>query len=328
MLPEFKVKVEMRQGGARQEAGKVGGVGSCGRVVLCHLADRFQISKYGGSPLPEPVNQPVQTQRTMWPSEMLPELRAGYLPGCFAAFSRQQLRCQGCQGKCHPDQEGYFQNLMWYVLSDSTKAIPLSIETVPQDQGRQPAGHLPEAWATVEVTSSKPREVEPEFVDVGGPDQFAQPRKNRPQAPPAANKRRSNGSREAADRRKATTGTTGPQPAATTKGQQPQQRGQQQKDRATRATAINSVPTTPAAAAPGRKPLSFPVLLPQTPVEGILDFPGSVTEREREREEERERERKRGEREREREERERERERERGDSLLSLVGYTRFDRKI
>jgi cell fate regulator YaaT (PSP1 superfamily) len=28
---EFKVKVEMRQIGARQEAGKVGGIGSCGR---------------------------------------------------------------------------------------------------------------------------------------------------------------------------------------------------------------------------------------------------------------------------------------------------------
>ncbi|RYY93407.1 MAG: hypothetical protein EOO11_19775, partial [Chitinophagaceae bacterium] len=32
---EFKVKVEMRQIGARQEAGKVGGIGSCGRELCC-----------------------------------------------------------------------------------------------------------------------------------------------------------------------------------------------------------------------------------------------------------------------------------------------------
>ncbi|WP_315818422.1 regulatory iron-sulfur-containing complex subunit RicT [Paraflavitalea speifideaquila] len=32
---EFKVKVEMRQIGARQEAAKVGGVGSCGRELCC-----------------------------------------------------------------------------------------------------------------------------------------------------------------------------------------------------------------------------------------------------------------------------------------------------
>ena len=32
---EFRVKVEMRQIGARQEAGKVGGIGSCGRELCC-----------------------------------------------------------------------------------------------------------------------------------------------------------------------------------------------------------------------------------------------------------------------------------------------------
>ena len=32
---EFRVKVEMRQIGARQEAGKIGGIGSCGRELCC-----------------------------------------------------------------------------------------------------------------------------------------------------------------------------------------------------------------------------------------------------------------------------------------------------
>jgi cell fate regulator YaaT (PSP1 superfamily) len=32
---EFRVKVEMRQIGSRQEAGKVGGIGSCGRELCC-----------------------------------------------------------------------------------------------------------------------------------------------------------------------------------------------------------------------------------------------------------------------------------------------------
>jgi cell fate regulator YaaT (PSP1 superfamily) len=35
LASEFKVKVEMRQIGARQEAGKVGGIGSCGRELCC-----------------------------------------------------------------------------------------------------------------------------------------------------------------------------------------------------------------------------------------------------------------------------------------------------
>lgn len=35
LASEFKVKVEMRQIGARQESGKVGGIGSCGRELCC-----------------------------------------------------------------------------------------------------------------------------------------------------------------------------------------------------------------------------------------------------------------------------------------------------
>ena len=31
----FKVRIEMRQIGARQEAGRIGGIGSCGRELCC-----------------------------------------------------------------------------------------------------------------------------------------------------------------------------------------------------------------------------------------------------------------------------------------------------
>jgi cell fate regulator YaaT (PSP1 superfamily) len=34
-IAEFKVKVEMKQIGARQEAGRIGGIGSCGRELCC-----------------------------------------------------------------------------------------------------------------------------------------------------------------------------------------------------------------------------------------------------------------------------------------------------
>jgi cell fate regulator YaaT (PSP1 superfamily) len=34
-VSEFKVKIEMRQIGARQEAGRIGGIGSCGRELCC-----------------------------------------------------------------------------------------------------------------------------------------------------------------------------------------------------------------------------------------------------------------------------------------------------
>ena len=35
LAEEFKIRIEMRQIGARQEAGRIGGIGSCGRQLCC-----------------------------------------------------------------------------------------------------------------------------------------------------------------------------------------------------------------------------------------------------------------------------------------------------
>jgi len=57
---------------------------------------------------------------------------------------------------------------MWYSLPDSTKHYPLSIESVKKIQEQNRQGIKPEALETVEIISGKPKEVEPEFVDVVG----------------------------------------------------------------------------------------------------------------------------------------------------------------
>jgi cell fate regulator YaaT (PSP1 superfamily) len=61
-----------------------------------------------------------------------------------------------------------FKNLMWYSLPDSTKQYPVTIDNVKKIKSQNQQGIVPEALETVEVTSSKPKEVEPEFVDVVG----------------------------------------------------------------------------------------------------------------------------------------------------------------
>jgi len=61
-----------------------------------------------------------------------------------------------------------FKNLMWYTLPDSTKHYPVTIERVRKIRTLNSQGIFPEELEAVEVTSSKPKEVEPEFVDVVG----------------------------------------------------------------------------------------------------------------------------------------------------------------
>jgi len=54
------------------------------------------------------------------------------------------------------------------MLPDSTKQYPLTIERVRKIKSLNEQGVIPEELEAVELTSSKPKEVEPEFVDVVG----------------------------------------------------------------------------------------------------------------------------------------------------------------
>jgi uncharacterized protein YdaU (DUF1376 family) len=57
---------------------------------------------------------------------------------------------------------------MWYTMPDSNKQYPLSIEGAKKIKELNRQGIKPEELETVEVVSSKPKEVEPEFVDLVG----------------------------------------------------------------------------------------------------------------------------------------------------------------
>jgi cell fate regulator YaaT (PSP1 superfamily) len=75
---------------------------------------------------------------------------------------------QVAKGNAFLIKKDIFKNLMWYTLPDSTKQYPVTIEIVRKIKSQNQQGIVPETLETVEVTTSKPKEVEPEFVDVVG----------------------------------------------------------------------------------------------------------------------------------------------------------------
>jgi hypothetical protein len=72
------------------------------------------------------------------------------------------------RGRAFLVKKDIFKNLMWYTLPDSTKQYPLTIKRVKEIMAMNREGRRPDDLEAVEVVSSKPREVEPEFVDVVG----------------------------------------------------------------------------------------------------------------------------------------------------------------
>ena len=77
LASEFRVRIEMRQIGPRDEAKMIGGYGTCGRPLCCTTlvavvpADLDQDGQ-----APEPQSEPVASLRRLWPVEVLFALRA------------------------------------------------------------------------------------------------------------------------------------------------------------------------------------------------------------------------------------------------------------
>jgi len=166
---EFKVKVEMKQIGARQEAGKIGGIGSCGRELCCAtwLTDFKSVNTNAARYQNLSINQTKLSGQCGRLKCCLNYELDTYMDA-LQHFPEDADVIEVAKGRAFLIKKDIFRNLMWYSMPDSTKHYPLSIETVMKIKSQNKAGIKPEALETVDVVSGKPKEVEPEFVDVVG----------------------------------------------------------------------------------------------------------------------------------------------------------------
>lgn len=166
---EFKVKVEMRQIGARQEAGKVGGIGSCGRELCCST----WLTDFNS------VNTTVARYQNLSINQTKLSGQCGRLKCCLnyeldtyldalQGFPNDCDQIQVQKGTAYLIKKDIFKNLMWYTLPDSNKQYPVTIERVRKIKSLNRQNIIPDELEHVEVTSNRPVEVEPEFVDVVG----------------------------------------------------------------------------------------------------------------------------------------------------------------
>jgi cell fate regulator YaaT (PSP1 superfamily) len=166
---EFKVKVEMRQIGARQEAAKVGGIGSCGRELCCStwLTDFKSVNTTAARYQNLSINQSKLSGQCGRLKCCLNYELDIYLDA-LQHFPDNADILQVQKGMATLIKKDIFKNLMWYVLPDSTRQYPLTIERVRKIKQQNEQGITPLELEAVEITSNKPKEVEPEFVDVVG----------------------------------------------------------------------------------------------------------------------------------------------------------------
>jgi len=166
---EFKVKVEMRQIGARQEAGKVGGIGSCGRELCCSS----WLTEF------KSVNTNAARYQNLSINQSKLSGQCGRLKCCLnyeldtymdalRFFPEDADSIEVATSRAFLVKKDIFRNLMWYSLPDSNKQYPLTIERVKKIKELNRQGIKPESLEPVEITTNKPKEIEPVYADIVG----------------------------------------------------------------------------------------------------------------------------------------------------------------
>lgn len=166
---EFKVKVEMKQIGARQESAKVGGIGSCGRELCCStwLSDFKSVTTTIARYQNLSINQTKLSGQCGRLKCCLNYELDTYLDA-LQHFPDHSDILETMKGNAVLVKKDIFRNLMWYVLPDSSMQYPLSIETVKKIKAMNQKGVKVEQLETTEVTTSAKKEVEPQFVELVG----------------------------------------------------------------------------------------------------------------------------------------------------------------
>lgn len=166
---EFKVKVEMRQIGARQEAGKVGGIGSCGRELCCSswLTDFKSVNTNAARYQSLSINQTKLSGQCGRLKCCLNYELDTYMDA-LQFFPDDADMIEVARSRAFLVKKDIFRNLMWYTMPDSNKQYPLTIERVKKIKELNRQGIKPEELEPVEVVTGKPKEIEPVYADVVG----------------------------------------------------------------------------------------------------------------------------------------------------------------
>lgn len=232
---DFKVKVEMRQIGIRQEAAKVGGIGSCGRELCCStwLNDFKSVNTTAARYQNLSINQTKLSGQCGRLKCCLNYELDTYLDA-LQQFPDYAETLDTTMGTAHLIKKDIFKNLMWYTLPNNTKHFPLTIQRVKEIKRLNQQGQKVDELQPVEITG-KQKEVEPAFVDLVGQISLKSLERNdrrrrdqersnnRGNAPRGNDRGPQQGSRDQGAR------PQGPRPPQQNRGPQQGQGGQQQR---------------------------------------------------------------------------------------------------
>ncbi|MBN2730284.1 MAG: hypothetical protein JXR53_13750 [Bacteroidales bacterium] len=146
LADEFRIRIEMRQIGARQESAKLGGIGSCGRELCCSTyIHHFQSVS---------TNTARVQQLSLNPQKLAGQ--CGKLKCCLnyelpiyneilKLFPDSHIPLKTKKGKAYHHKSDIFKELMWYSYeNDAGSLMAIPIENVKKVLQLNKKGNFPE----------------------------------------------------------------------------------------------------------------------------------------------------------------------------------------
>jgi len=165
---EFKVKIEMRQIGARQEAGKIGGIGSCGRELCCStwLTDFKSVGTTAARYQNLSINQSKLSGQCGRLKCCLNYELDTYMDA-LEEFPKDAEMLKTQFGDARLVKTDIFKKLMVYEFSEAGKQYPLTIQKVNEVIAMNKRGEKPEHLEAIKF-ELEPAKKEIEFANVIG----------------------------------------------------------------------------------------------------------------------------------------------------------------
>lgn len=166
---DFKIKVEMKQIGIRQEAAKIGGIGSCGRELCCSswLSDFKSVTTTIARYQNLTINQTKLSGQCGRLKCCLNYELDTYLDA-LQQFPNNADVLELSRGTAQLVKKDIFKSVMWYVLPGSNQQYPVAIERVKEIRLMNVKGQRPDELGAIELSPAKAEEKEHAHVELVG----------------------------------------------------------------------------------------------------------------------------------------------------------------
>jgi cell fate regulator YaaT (PSP1 superfamily) len=154
----FRIRIEMRQIGARQEAGRIGGIGTCGRELCCSsfVSNFVSVSTHAARVQEVALNpQKLAGQCGKLKCCLNYEL-AGY-EDARKHFPDTGIILKTRQGNAYHLKTDVYRGILWYGTGDAggQALIPVPAERVVEIQAMNKNGKIPDELVEINISEKK-----------------------------------------------------------------------------------------------------------------------------------------------------------------------------